>query len=120
MPSHFTFYSIPYYILLGRDQWVLGICSLTLKKRETVSSAWSQNFTKKRTRFFWGKIFGWLLKGYSSSGGKYNIDVVTTLFKFLFVCDCIPRDLWSILFVAVAALGKWCYISVFFLILSDS
>ena len=92
MPLHFIFYSIAYYILLGRDHWVLGICSLTLKKREKVPSAWSQNFTKKRTCSFWGKIFGWLLKGYTSSAGKYNTDV-TTLFKFLFVHNRIPRDL---------------------------
>ena len=110
-----TFYSIAYYILLGRDHWFWA-----LKKRENVPSAWSQTFTKKRTRSFWGKIFGWLRNDYSSSAGTYNTDVVRTLFKFLFVCDCIPRDLWSILFVAVATLGKWPYISVFFLILSDS
>ena len=73
MASHFTFYSIAYYILLGRY-------SLTLKKREKVPSAWSQTFTKKRTHSFWGKIFGWLLKDYSKSAGKYNTDVVRALF----------------------------------------
>ena len=119
MPSHFTFYSIAYYILLGRDHWVLDIYSLTLKNREKVPSTWSQTFTKEKTRSFWGEIFGWLYEGYTSSAGKYNTDAVRTLFEFLFVCDCIPPALWSILFVAVAPLGKWCYISVFFLILSD-
>ena len=80
MPSHFTFYSIAYYILLGRDHWVLGIYSLTLKKRKKVPSAWSKTFTKKRTRSFWGKIFGWLFKDYSSSAGKYNTDLWTMNF----------------------------------------
>ena len=120
MPLHFTFYSTAYYILLGRDHWVLGIYRLTPKKREKNLSAWSQTFVKKRTRSFWGKIFEWLLKDYSSSAGKYITDVVRTLFRFFFVRDCIPRDLWSILFVAIVPLDKWRYISVFFLILSDS
>ena len=80
MPSHFTFYSIAYYILLGRDHWVLSIYGLTLKKREKVPSSRSPTFTKKRTRSFWGKIFGWLFKDYSSSAGKYNTDLWTMNF----------------------------------------
>ena len=52
MPSHFAFYSIAYYILLGRDHWVLDIYSLTLKKREKVPSGWCQTFTQEKTRSF--------------------------------------------------------------------
>ena len=106
MSSHFTFYSIAYYILLGRDHWVMGVNSLALKKREKKSSAWSQTSFKKRTRSFWGMIFGWLLEDYSSSAGKYNNDVVRTLYKFLFVFDCILRGQWSIQYVTVAPLDK--------------
>ena len=88
--------------------------------REKISSAWSQTFTKERSCSFWGKIFGWLCEGYPSGAEKDNTEIVRILYKFLFVCDFIPRALWSILFAVVRPLGKWRYTSVFLLILSDS
>ena len=69
----------------SRDHWVLDIYSLTLKKREKVPSAWSQTFTKERTCSFWGKTFGWLCEGYSSSAGKDSTEGVRILFKLFFV-----------------------------------
>ena len=73
LPKHF-----------GRDHWVLDIYSLTLKKREKVPSAWSQTFTKEITCSFWGKTFGWLCEGYTSSAGKDSTEVVRIFIESIF------------------------------------